>query len=146
MVSSLNTLFVHNTFSSKNDFTAALEWNQNSFFVTCPNANLYIENRLPNYEMWKSFSKNICIGTDSLCSNWSLDILSEIRTILKYKSYLDLKEILSWATINGARALRLDDALGSITIGKNPGINWIQDVKFQESLQLGENAKVKKLV
>ena len=47
---SVKTLFVHNTLTSEADIEAAHRWSPNIFWATCPNANLYIENRLPNYK------------------------------------------------------------------------------------------------
>jgi cytosine/adenosine deaminase-related metal-dependent hydrolase len=142
-----NILFVHNTFSNAEDFSLAMNWNKNSYFVTCPNANLFIENRLPDYSVWKSISNHTCIGTDSLSSNWSLNILEEIKTILKYQSSIPLEEVLSWATINGAKALQMQNSLGTLSIGKNPGINWIQGIymNLQGKLALTQDAIVKKI-
>ena len=41
------------------------------------------------------------------------------------------RELLKWATYNGAQALKYDDRLGSIAPGKSPGINLI-DVEVSE--------------
>lgn len=141
------TLFVHNTWMSHLDMQAVIQWNHNSYFVTCPNANLYIENRLPDYSQFIKNHEHICIGTDSYSSNWSLSILDEIKTILKYCSTLTLEQTLQWASINGAKALRMDETLGSIEVNKIPGINWIQDVKSLNSqIVLGNKAQVKKII
>lgn len=43
------TIFVHNTLTSREDVAAAQAWGKSVFWASCPNANLYIENRLPNY-------------------------------------------------------------------------------------------------
>ena len=48
MDASLKTLFVHNTLTTREDVKAAQAWNKEIYWATCPNANLYIENRLPN--------------------------------------------------------------------------------------------------
>lgn len=117
-----NTLFVHNTCTAAEDVRAAMEYCAAPYFVTCPNANLYIENRLPDYSTLLSAGAELCIGTDSLSSNWQLSVMEEVRTLLRYNSYLDWKEVLKWATFNGARALKLDAQLGSLTPGKSPGI------------------------
>jgi aminodeoxyfutalosine deaminase len=119
------TLFVHNTLTSKNDIEAAQSWNPNCFWATCPNANLYIENRLPNYQHFLDTNAKVCIGTDSLTSNWQLDIWEEVKTILKYQSYLDIETVLRWATLNGAEALGMSDKLGSFEVGKSPGVVWV---------------------
>jgi cytosine/adenosine deaminase-related metal-dependent hydrolase len=62
------------------------------------------------------------IGTDSIMSNWQLSIWEEIKTIKKFQSYVPLKNLIEWATINGAKALGFDKELGSIEKGKSPGL------------------------
>jgi cytosine/adenosine deaminase-related metal-dependent hydrolase len=65
---------------------------------------------------------NIVLGTDSLASNWSLNILDEIRAIRQSQPSIPLEELLSWSTINGARALNMHNRLGSFEKGKRPGV------------------------
>jgi aminodeoxyfutalosine deaminase len=125
------TLLVHNTMSTRQDVELAYAWNKDIYWATCPNANLYIENRLPDYKVFLDTGAQVTIGTDSLTSNWQLSIWEEIRTILRYQSYLTLETVLTWATINGARALQYDDRLGSIEIGKQPGLIHILDQKVE---------------
>jgi len=72
--------------------------------------------------MFRQNNCHIILGTDSLASNWSLDILDEMKTIIKNFPLIPLKEILQWATINGARALGMENELGSLEKGKKPGI------------------------
>lgn len=147
MHSKQNTLFIHNTQMKESQIRDVIKWNSNSYFVTCPNTNLFIENALPEYIHFVNANAKICIGTDSLCSNWQLSILEEMKIILKYNSWLSMEEVCSWATFNGAQALNLDHQKGSITKGKKPGINWIQDVKNEAGiLKLGNQARIKKLI
>lgn len=122
----LKTIFVHNTTCIPEDLETALAWNPRTYWATCPNANLYIENRLPNYQTFLDAGVKMCIGTDSLTSNWQLSVFEEIRTIQKYQSYVPLESLLKWATLNGAEALGFDDTLGSIEVGKSPGLILIQ--------------------
>jgi len=137
-------LFVHNTLSTKEDIKSAHQkiGKENVFWATCPNANLYIENSLPNYKNFLETNAQVCIGTDSLTSNWQLNILEEMKTILKYQSYLDFETVLQWATINGARALGFADVLGSIEIGKTPGLVLISTI---ENGKLTNQATSKKI-
>ena len=121
------TLFVHNTLTSKEDIEAAHKWSNKVYWATCANANLYIENRLPDYQRFLDTNAKMTIGTDSLTSNWKLSVLDEMKTILKYKSYLNFETVLQWATLNGAEALGYEDQLGSIEVGKTPGINLIKN-------------------
>lgn len=75
------TILVHNTTTTSDDIAAANMWNKNIFWATCPNANLYIENRLPDYKIFLDADAMVTIGTDSLTSNWQLSIWEEIKTI-----------------------------------------------------------------
>jgi cytosine/adenosine deaminase-related metal-dependent hydrolase len=92
-----------------------------TFFCLCPNANLYIENILPPVELFRKNNCTIVLGTDSLASNWSLNILDEIKTIQKHFPQIPLEEMLRWATTNAAKALDMDKELGSFEKGKKPG-------------------------
>ena len=123
-------LLVHNTLSQKSTIDFAHSLNKNTFWVTCPNANLYIEDKLPDYKSLIENNATLCLGTDSLASNAQLSILEEIKTIRKNCPYISFEELLKWATINGAKALKIDDKYGSIEIGKTPGLNIIDGYKI----------------
>ncbi len=143
------TLFVHNTLTTTNDIKAAHEWSNKVYWATCPNANLYIENRLPNYQYFLDSNAKMTIGTDSLTSNWQLSVLEEMITISKYQSYVDFPTLLKWATVNGAEALGMDEDLGSIEIGKTPGINLLQvnTIKKDELVfQLNSSSSIKRII
>jgi cytosine/adenosine deaminase-related metal-dependent hydrolase len=116
------TLFVHNTLTDTSDMEAAHQWNPEVFWCTCPNANLYIENRLPDYTKFIAADAVMTIGTDSLTSNWQLSVWEEMRTILRFQSYVSFETILTWATLNGARARGMESHLGSLETGKTPGV------------------------
>ncbi len=126
------SLFVHNTMTQKADIEAAHNWSDQVFWATCPNANLYIENRLPNYQYFLDTNARMTIGTDSLTSNWQLSILEEMKTIKKYQSYIPAETLLKWATVNGAIALGYEEELGTIEVGKTPGINLLSDILLNE--------------
>jgi aminodeoxyfutalosine deaminase len=121
-----NAILVHNTFMQQEDIDYIQLKTQNSrletFVCLCVNANRYIEDALPPIDMFRKNNCTIVLGTDSLASNWSLDILDEIRSIRKSFPSIPLQELLSWATINGAKALNMHDHLGSLEKGKKPGI------------------------
>ena len=108
-------LLVHNTFVKKEDLI-------DSYYCTCPNANLYIEDALPDYSIFDV--EKLCVGTDSLASNNSLSILKELLTIQKNTDF-DLNKLLKIASKNGAEALRFLD-LGTFEKGKKPGVNLLQ--------------------
>jgi len=129
MDASQQTIFVHNTIMSKADIQSTIQWSPTVYFATCANANLYIENKLPFYKDFIDANARITIGTDSLTSNWQLSILEEMKTIQNFQSYLNTEELITWSTINGARALSMDDTLGSFEVGKSPGVNLLNASK-----------------
>ena len=128
-----NVLLVHDTFIKEADLSYIKflsEQEQQQFFCClCVNANTYIENALPPVEMLRKQNINITIGTDSLASNWGLSILDELKRIRQHFSSVPISELLQWATINGAKALQLQQSLGSFEKGKKPGVVLIEGLK-----------------
>jgi imidazolonepropionase-like amidohydrolase len=74
----------------------------------CPNANLYIENHLPDLRMLWDSGIPIIFGTDSYSSNDQLTISSELAVIQKHFPSVPKEEVYRWATINGAAALGIE--------------------------------------
>lgn len=116
-------LFVHNTVASASDLELMRTYSAigQPYLVTCPNANEYIESRLPDYESWRASEIPICIGTDSYSSNHQLSVWSEICTIKSYLQSISWEELIRWACLHGAKALGMEDRLGSFEPGKSPG-------------------------
>lgn len=137
------SLFVHNTLTTVEDIRAAQAWSDQVYWATCANANLYIENRLPNYRAFLDTGALMTIGTDSLTSNWQLSVLEEMKTIARFQSYVSFETLLEWACLNGAKALGFEDELGSIEVGKKPGLNLLN---LSAEGQLNTNTVVKRLV
>ena len=135
-----SVLWVHNTTTSAADIKAAHAHTSNSFWCTCPNANLYIEGLLPNYPNFIAQNAVICVGTDSLASNYELCILSELKTITKYYPDIPLESLLIWATANGAKALKLSHRYGSFEVGKTPGLCQIYPICQHPNGQLALTA------
>ncbi len=145
---SKRTIFVHNTLTTAEGIQAATAWGQQGvYFATCPNANLYIENRLPRYDIFLAAEAKVTVGTDSLTSNWQLSILEELRTISKYQSYVPFDALLRWATINGAEALQFDGDLGSLETGKMPGLLAMTGLEgtTPEDFRIGDKTEVKRI-
>jgi cytosine/adenosine deaminase-related metal-dependent hydrolase len=128
-----NALLVHNTFTNESDiqFAQSKFINDHLFFCLCINANQYIENSIPPVDSLRNNNCNIVLGTDSLASNHSLNIVDEMKTLEHFFPQISIPEMLGWATLNGAKALQLDTILGSFEKGKKPGVvlleNWDSD-------------------
>ena len=126
------TIFlIHNTYMPEEDILFAngyaVENGLQLVYCLCPNANLYIENKLPAVERFIKNNCHITLGTDSYSSNWQLSIVREMQTVQQYFPSIPLETILQWATINAAKALQLDKLLGSFEKGKQPGLVLIDN-------------------
>jgi len=135
------SIWVHNSFTSSADIDAVFASDTDAYWCLCPSANQYIENTMPPIELLRSKNTTIVVGTDSYASNWSLNMLDELKMIYKHNPTLSLSETLSWITINGARALQMEDKIGSIEIGKKPGLVLIENLLGQHQLTSSSSAK-----
>lgn len=139
-----NLLLVHNTFTSANDIRTAELHSPHIFWVLCPKANLYIENKLPNIPGFVESNVKVCIGTDSLASNNSLSVFDEIKVIASRFPNINTETLLEWACLNGARSLQMEQTLGSIEIGKQPGLVLLKGLDLQS--RITEDTTIKKLL
>jgi len=135
-------ILVHNSFTSVEDIQAVHAAMDKAFWCLCPNANQYIEQTMPPVELLRSEKAKMVIGTDSYASNWSLNILDELKTIQQYHPQIPLAEMLSWATINGAHALQMDKHLGSFEKGKQPGVVLIKGVTAVNDLKNASSQRI----
>lgn len=88
--------------------------------VFCPLSNKWFDRVGEAYPLAR-FNKagiNVSIGTDSLASNDSLNLFKEMRQIKSLFHEIASSEIIAMATINGAKALSLEEDTGSIEEGK----------------------------
>ena len=138
-------LLIHNTFSKEKDIDFAEKISENIYWVFCPLSNLYIENTLPDVPMFFKKGVDTCIGTDSYASNTELSVLSELKVIVENFPEIPFEKLIESATINGAKALKIDDKYGSIEEGKTPGINLITSFDFKK-MNLKSVSKVKVLI
>lgn len=136
-------ILVHNTFTSLKDLDFVNRMGRNVVMCLCPNANLYIEGALPKINILAEHVENIAIGTDSLASNDSLSILDELKVIHENFKDLDFLTTIKWATINGAKALGLHDQLGSLEVGKKPGLVLLKGMNM---LKIDEKVELERIV
>lgn len=100
--------------------------------VNCPTSNLkLVSGIMPLGELLKG-GVNVCFGTDGPSSNNNLDMLEDLKIAAlihkwneKNPEAAKAQIIFDSATINGARALKIDDQVGSIDIGKEADIVMI---------------------
>lgn len=116
-------MLIHNCCIEEED-VAAIEahFSHPVAWVLCPRSNDYISGLRPAFELLRRRNALICLGTDSLASNTSLSMLEEIKALPE----VPIAERFEWATLGGARALGMEDELGSIEVGKCPGLVHIE--------------------
>ena len=118
-------LLVHNVCLKEDDIEAAKKVMDNVFWAVCPLSNIFIHNSLPPIPLMRAKGLTITIGTDSLSSNDDLDMVAEIECLHRNFPQVPMGEIFRWSSLNGARFLAKDDILGSLAIGKRPGIVFV---------------------
>lgn len=93
--------------------------------VHCPESNLKLASGIAPIAKLIRAGVNVAVGTDGAASNNDLDLLGEIRTaafIAKVSgedpTNLPAEETIKMVTLNGAKALGLENKIGSLEIGK----------------------------
>ena len=115
-------LLVHNVTLKQDDIDAARKNMNNVFWAICPLSNIFIHNALPPVRLMRENKLDICLGTDSLSSNDDLDMMAELVCLHENFPEVPMAELFTWASLNGARFLGKDNVLGSIALGKKPGL------------------------
>ncbi len=89
--------------------------------VFCPRSNLFIEAKLPPLLAARAAGISPALGTDSLASNASLDVLAEARALADRFPTVPARDLVRMATWDGARALGRAD-VGRVARGSRPGL------------------------
>jgi cytosine/adenosine deaminase-related metal-dependent hydrolase len=93
--------------------------------VLCPRSNLFIEMKLPPLLELLKVGIIPALGTDSLASNASLDVLAEARALADRFPSVSASLLVQMATAAGARALGRPD-LGRLAKGLRPSLLAIE--------------------
>lgn len=117
-----NVMLVHAVYVDDNDIKKLRE--RDVAICTCPSANAYLGMGVAPLSEFSQAGLRVGIGTDSPAATDSTDMLAEMKTALLLhrardtRRFLRSSTVLELATIGGAKALRLDDQIGSLEIGK----------------------------
>lgn len=90
--------------------------------VLCPRSNLFIELKLPPLYDVLEAGLTPGLGTDSLASNTTLDVLAEACALRDRFPQVDPGRLISMATWYGAVALGLSHRVGALQVGLSPGL------------------------
>jgi len=115
-----SSLVVHGNYlnSDEIDLLSRLECS----VIHCPGSHRFFGHRRFPLEEIQKRGILIALGTDSLASNDDLSMLREMRLLKETYPALANEEILGMATINGAKALKIADQVGSLEKGKSADI------------------------
>jgi len=101
----------------------------NANVVHCPESNLKLASGYCPVHKLLQAGVNVALGTDGAASNNDLDMIGEMRTaallaktVANNASAVSAHDVLRMATINGAKALGLDNEIGSLEKGKSADI------------------------
>ncbi|MCD6270699.1 amidohydrolase [bacterium] len=118
-----NSLLAHCCWISKREINILAK--SGASVVHCPVSNMKLSSGVMPLPEMLTAGINVSLGTDSACSNNSLDMFQEMKTAALIHKVNKLNPIvanaqiiLDMATINGAKALGLDNEIGSIEPGK----------------------------
>lgn len=97
--------------------------------VHCPESNLKLANGFCPVERLRQAGINVALGTDGAASNNDLDVQGEMRTaallakgVAGDAAALPAAAALEMATLAGARALGLEEEIGSLEPGKSADV------------------------
>ncbi|MCK4493431.1 MAG: amidohydrolase family protein, partial [Methylococcales bacterium] len=108
--------------------------------VHCPESNLKLASGFCPVSLALASGINVALGTDGAASNNDLDMFGEMRTaallakgVSKNASAVPAMTALKMATIHGAKALGLENEIGSLSIGKAADVVAInlEDIETQ---------------
>ena len=99
----------------------------------CPSSNLQLASGIAPVAGMRERGIRVGVGTDGAASNNRLDVLTEMRMaalLAKVSSgdagVVSAADCLEMATLQGARALGLDDRIGSIAAGKSADLAAVE--------------------
>jgi 5-methylthioadenosine/S-adenosylhomocysteine deaminase len=96
---------------------------------------------------------NVALGTDGAASNNNLNMFEEMHLaaiihngFMRNPEIMKPAEVLKMATINGARALGVDAEIGSVEVGKRPGLVLIEGVEYADDLRLTPHSTSRRII
>ncbi len=100
---------------------------KNTPVVLCPRSNTFIGVGIASFDKLASMDITIGFGTDSLASNYSLNMWDEMRFAYLFyrktsRTNIKAEDIIRCGTINGAKALGLEKKIGALDVGKDADI------------------------
>jgi 5-methylthioadenosine/S-adenosylhomocysteine deaminase len=122
-----HTQCVHMTQIDESDIALLRE--RGAHVIHCPESNLKLASGFCPVDRLQQAGINVALGTDGAASNNDLDMFGEMKmaallakTVSGNAAALDAHAALRMATLNGAKALGIDELVGSLEVGKRADI------------------------
>lgn len=109
-------ILVHMNFLDKHDWEI-MHHRRDLYVVHCPKTHAYFKREKFRLDQFRKCGIIICLGTDSLASNNSLNLFEEMQLFQREYPHLTEQEILKMVTIYPAVAIGQPDRLGKIVPG-----------------------------
>jgi hypothetical protein len=136
-----NVLFIRDFYDKSSGNAISMPGNYKNIYYTL---HYPLGQNIPSLNFLSEKTGFITLGTGCRPAGNGSSILDEIKELQRLYSSVNFNELLSWATINSARALGMEDSYGTLEKNKNPGINLIKPFDFT-NWRLKEESTVKKL-
>jgi len=123
-----------------NDNEVSILKNTGTRVAHCPSANLKLGSGIADIPKYLKEGISVSLGADGAPCNNNLNIFVEMRlaALIQKPRYnakvMDAKSIVKMATIDGAKALHLDNEIGSIEVGKKADIILLDLERANQSL------------
>jgi aminodeoxyfutalosine deaminase len=109
------SLLTHMNFLAEEDW--GLLRGKNFSVIHCPCCHEYFERGTFQMERFLQEGFNVCLGTDSLASNRSLNMFAEMQCAARRHPDVAPEKILSMTTLNPAKAIGMSGRIGEISPG-----------------------------
>jgi cytosine/adenosine deaminase-related metal-dependent hydrolase len=86
--------------------------------VYCPRTHAYFGHPPHRWRTMLDRGINVAVGTDSCASSPDLNLLDDLRLLRKIAPEMPAEDIFALATLRAARAIGMEDSIGSLTPGK----------------------------
>jgi aminodeoxyfutalosine deaminase len=129
-----NSLIIHGNYIDEKDVEILQEWH-NIAVVHCPGSFNFFSHELFPYEVYKDNGIKIALGTDSISSNSTLNMLHEIRLFVKSQPNIGFNELIEMCTINACKAIGLRNT-GMIGCGFDADIIGFNACKASNILEV----------
>jgi cytosine/adenosine deaminase-related metal-dependent hydrolase len=144
-----NTLAVHLVFADQKDIRLLAE--KKVHVCLCPRSNQTLHQILPDVSAMLGAGLNLCLGTDSLASNDSLNLFDEMAYLAQSFPDISPADFIAMATKNGAAALGFENRFGRMAPGYAAKMIYLPLVakdahRVQESIVTSDFAKTIKTI